>query len=225
MIRPEEITSASGLVYDACYDEETDDECCAGVLMRGMKMRDGTLQYDAVPRNQANLKVDADINSHSSSPPPEQIQTQAQQPQLKYSRRASTGKAKNAANQTPEKSMEDFMLTIALALEEGSIHEKKTTRLYECLDAGSWSEVAYTLLCENIPLKRKGKGYYACRVCQVPKKGHDCMYCDICSTPNDKHEKTDVHVCINCPRCFKIGKRNKKLVQIRSMGHECPHAM
>ena len=157
--------------------------------------------------------------------PPEQIQTQAQQPQLKYSRRASTGKAKNAANQTPEKSMEDFMLTIALALEEGSIHEKKTTRLYECLDAGSWSEVAYTLLCENIPLKRKGKGYYACRVCQVPKKGHDCMYCDICSTPNDKHEKTDVHVCINCPRCFKIGKRNKKLVQIRSMGHECPHAM
>ena len=119
--------------------------------------------------------------------------------------------------------MEDFTLTIDKALQEGSIDEKKATRLYECLDAGSWSEVAYTLLCEQIPLKRKGNGY-TCRVCQVPKKGHNCIYCEICSTPDDQHEKTVDHVCINCPKCFKVGKANKKLVQIRSAGHECPHA-
>lgn len=126
-------------------------------------------------------------------------------------------------DETPVISMEDLMHIIDTALSEHRIDEKKVERLHECLESDSWSKVAYTLLCEHIPLKRNGKGY-SCRVCQVPKKGHTCTYCHVCSTPKKKYEKDDEHVCINCPTCFDFGKKNKKLIQVKSKGHVCPRA-
>eukprot|EP00571_Detonula_confervacea_P002858 CAMPEP_0172329804 /NCGR_PEP_ID=MMETSP1058-20130122/61074_1 /TAXON_ID=83371 /ORGANISM="Detonula confervacea, Strain CCMP 353" /LENGTH=250 /DNA_ID=CAMNT_0013046995 /DNA_START=1608 /DNA_END=2360 /DNA_ORIENTATION=- len=117
---------------------------------------------------------------------------------------------------------EDCMNIIEDAFRDGSIDENKYARLHECIQAGDWSEVAFSLLCENIPLKRRGKGY-SCRVCQVPKKGHTCPYCPICSTPENKIKKNDEHVCINCPMCYEIGKKKKKMIQVKCEGHVCPH--
>jgi len=118
--------------------------------------------------------------------------------------------------------MEDCISTIEAAVSEHRIDAKKAERLQECLESGDWSEVAFSLLCEQIPMKRKGKGY-SCRVCQVPKKGHTCVYCHVCSTPEKKYKKDDEHVCINCPTCFEVGKKSKKLIQEICEGHVCPH--
>jgi hypothetical protein len=128
---------------------------------------------------------------------------------------------------TPEEpkstiTLEDFVHTIDTALQEQRIDEKKAERLHECLQSGDWPEVAFSLLCEQIPMKRKGNGY-SCRVCQVPKKGHTCMYCHVCSTPEKKLKKDDEHVCINCPTCFEVGKKNKKIIQVQCEGHVCSH--
>jgi hypothetical protein len=113
--------------------------------------------------------------------------------------------------------------TIDTALQEQRIDEKKAERLRELLRSdGDWIEKAYSLLCEQIPMKRKGNGY-SCRVCQVPKKGHTCMYCHVCTTPEKKLKKDDEHVCTNCPMCFEEGKKNKKLVQVVCGGRGCPH--
>ncbi|KAL7535448.1 hypothetical protein ACHAXR_006499 [Thalassiosira sp. AJA248-18] len=120
------------------------------------------------------------------------------------------------------RTMEDFTNTIDEAIREHRIDEKKTARLRECLQSGDWSEIAYTLLCEQIPLKRKGKGY-SCRVCKVPKKGHTCPFCHVCSTPTKAFKKDEEHVCFNCPTCFEFGKKNKKLIQVKCEGHVCPH--
>ena len=119
--------------------------------------------------------------------------------------------------------LEDFIQTIDEALQDQRIDEKKAERLHKCLQSGDWPEVAFSLLCEQIPMKRKGNGY-SCRVCQVPKKGHTCMYCHVCSTPEKKFKKDDEHVCINCPTCFEVGKKNKKIIQVQCEGHVCPHA-
>jgi hypothetical protein len=119
--------------------------------------------------------------------------------------------------------LEDFIQTIDTALQEQRIDEKKAERLHECLQSGDWADVAFSLLCEQIPMKRKGNGY-SCRVCQVPKKGHTCMYCHVCSTPEKKFKKDDEHVCMNCPTCFEVGKKNKKIIHVRCEGHVCPHA-
>ncbi|KAL9190267.1 hypothetical protein ACHAXT_007478 [Thalassiosira profunda] len=132
-------------------------------------------------------------------------------------KRAKTGKKKA----TVERTSDDFDHTIDGALSEGRIDAKKATRLRDCLKAGDWSEVAYSLLCEQIPLKRKGKGY-CCRICQVPKKGHNCPYCHVCSIPDGEKFKKE-HDCFNCSVCYLDGKRNKKLVQVRRGGPDCPH--
>ena len=116
----------------------------------------------------------------------------------------------------------DLDFTINQALEEKRIDQAKADRLHECLQAGDWSEIALSLLTEQIPRKRPGVGY-TCRVCQVPKKGHTCQYCEICSTSQNRIKKDNDHVCCNCPTCYKIGKKNKKLVQVKSEGHICPH--
>ncbi|KAL3826996.1 hypothetical protein ACHAXA_000060 [Cyclostephanos tholiformis] len=120
--------------------------------------------------------------------------------------------------------LEDFVQKINTALQEQRIDEKKAERLRECLQCGDWVDVAYSLLCVQIPEKRKGEGYYSCRVCQVPKKGHTCKYCHVCSSPEEKFKKDDEHVCMYCPMCFEVGKKNKKLVQVQCEGHVCPHA-
>ncbi len=119
--------------------------------------------------------------------------------------------------------LDDFVQKINTALQEQRIDEKKAERLRECLQFGDWAEVAFSLLCVQIPEKRKGEGY-SCRVCQVPKKGHMCTYCHICSTPEKKYKKDDEHVCINCPTCFEVGKKNKKIIQVQCEGHVCPNA-
>lgn len=118
--------------------------------------------------------------------------------------------------------MDDFISTIDDAVREQRIDEKKAERLHECLQSGDWSEVAFSLLCEQIPLKRKGKGY-SCRVCLVPKKGHSCLYCHVCSTPEKMFKKDDEHVCFNCLVCFEDGRKKKKLIQVNREGHVCPH--
>ncbi len=120
----------------------------------------------------------------------------------------------------------EFMQTINTALQEERIDEKKAERLCKCLHKDNWVDVAYSLLREQIPAKRKGEGYYySCRVCQVPKKLHTCKYCHVCSTPEEKFTKDDEHVCMYCPMCFEVGKKKKKLVQVKCEGHVCPHAM
>ena len=118
--------------------------------------------------------------------------------------------------------LEDFVQTIDEALQDQRIDEKKAERLHKCLQSGDWPEVAFSLLCEQIPMKRKGNGY-SCRVCQVPKKGHTCMYCHVCSTPEEKFKKDDEHVCMKCPMCYEVGKKNKKIIQVVCGGSECPH--
>ena len=117
---------------------------------------------------------------------------------------------------------EDFVQTIDEALQDQRIDEKKAERLHKCLQSGDWPEVAFSLLCEQIPMKRKGNGY-SCRVCQVPKKGHTCTYCHVCSTPEEKFKKDDEHVCMKCPMCYEVGKKNKKIIQVVCGGSECPH--
>lgn len=146
------------------------------------------------------------------------------------SRKKRTKKAHPSKNKPPtddaaktkERSLKDFSHIIETALQGGRIDEKKASRLDLCLAAGDWSEVAYFLLCEQIPLKRKGKGYF-CRICQEPKKGHSCPFCPICSTSEDRIRNDDDHVCFNCPVCFEAGKKEKKLVQITREGHVCPY--
>ena len=120
------------------------------------------------------------------------------------------------------RSMADFMQEINTALQEQRIDEKKAERLRECVHCGDWADVAFNLLCVQIPEKRKGEGY-SCRVCQVPKKGHTCTYCLVCSIPEKKYKKDDEHVCMYCPMCFEVGKKNKKLVQVQGDGHVCPY--
>ena len=120
------------------------------------------------------------------------------------------------------RSMADFMQEINTALQEQRIDEKKAERLRECVHCGDWADVAFNLLCVQIPEKRKGEGY-SCRVCQVPKKGHTCTYCLVCSIPEKKYKKDDEHVCMYCPMCFEVGKKNKKLVQVKCEGHVCPN--
>ena len=139
------------------------------------------------------------------------------------SRRAGTKpKQPKQKDTSPSMSKQDFKNTIDKAVSEDRIDEKKAARLNECIQEGDWSEIAYNLLCEQIPMKRKGKGYF-CRVCEVPKKGHACPYCPVCSTPESKHKKTDEHVCFNCPTCFEMGKKKKKLWQVQCEGHDCPY--
>ena len=48
-------------------------------------------------------------------------------------------------------------------------------------------------------------------------------YCPVCSTPVVRIKKGEEHACINCPYCFEVGKKCKKLVQIPRDGHVCPH--
>ena len=127
-----------------------------------------------------------------------------------------------SAEKTEIITMADCVNTIDKAVSEQRIDEKKAARLHDCLQAGNWSGVAFSLLCEHIPLKRNGNGY-SCRICLVPKKGHTCAYCHVCSTPKNKFKKGDEHVCINCPTCFNVGKKKKKLIQIKRDGHVCPH--
>ena len=131
-------------------------------------------------------------------------------------------KVSTNATQKPARTMDDFNNTIDDAVREQRIDNKKAARLQECLQSGDWSEVAFSMMCEQIPLKRKGKGY-CCRVCAVPTKGHICPYCHVCSTAENKFMKSDLHVCFHCPACFDHGKKKKKLVQIKTEGHDCPH--
>ena len=140
------------------------------------------------------------------------------------SRKKVMTKSNTFKKTTTEKSktIDDCMNIIDQALEEQRIDKKKAERLYGCFQLGDWSGVAFSLLCEQIPMKRKGKGY-SCRVCQVPKKGHTCVYCHICSTHGSKYKKADDHAHVNCPICYEIGKKNKKFVQTPLKGHTCPH--
>ena len=129
-----------------------------------------------------------------------------------------------AADKSLVRTMDDFNNTIDDAVREQRIDNKKAARLQECLQSGDWSEVAFSLMCEQIPLKRKGKGHYECRVCQVPKRGHKpCPYCHICSTATNKFKNDEEHVCFNCPLCFEAGKKKKKLIQVKREGHVCPY--
>lgn len=101
---------------------------------------------------------------------------------------------------------------------EERIDANKANRLRDCLH----SDDAITLLLrEQIPHKRKGKGFYKCRICEVPLKNHRCPYCPVCSTPQNKIEKDDDHVCVNCIKCFETGKRRKKLVQLNKRACNC----
>ena len=128
-----------------------------------------------------------------------------------------------AADKSLVRTMDDFNNTIDDAVREQRIDNKKATRLQECLQSGDWSEVAFSMMCEQIPLKRTGKGHYECRVCQVPKKGHKpCPYCHVCSTATNKFKNDEDHVCFNCPLCFDAGKKKTKLVQVKREGHVCP---
>eukprot|EP00984_Skeletonema_dohrnii_P002060 scaffold688_cov138-Skeletonema_dohrnii-CCMP3373.AAC.5 len=100
---------------------------------------------------------------------------------------------------------------------EERIDTKKAGRLRACLHS---EDIIRSLLTEQIPDKRKGRGFYSCRICQVPTKGHLCPYCPVCSTPTTKFSKNDSHVCINCVKCFDEGKKRKKLVQC--LKQKCP---
>ena len=71
-------------------------------------------------------------------------------------------------------SITDLEFTINQALEEKRIDQAKAGRLNECLQAGDWSEIALSLLTEQIPRKRRGGGY-TCRICQVPKTCSCCF--------------------------------------------------
>mmetsp|Transcript_15810 Transcript_15810/g.23457 ORF Transcript_15810/g.23457 Transcript_15810/m.23457 type:complete len:212 (+) Transcript_15810:117-752(+) len=104
---------------------------------------------------------------------------------------------------------------------EERIDAKKASRLRDCLHS---DDAITLLLCEQIPHKRRGKGFYKCRVCEVPIKGHVCPYCPVCSTPQQKIEKNDDHVCINCIKCYETGKKRKKLVQVNKRECECRNA-
>jgi hypothetical protein len=99
---------------------------------------------------------------------------------------------------------------IDTATAEGRIDSKKAERLRKCLNS---DDIISSLLSEQIPKLRRGKGY-KCRVCQVPVKGHLCPYCPVCSTPVNKVKKNDEHMHVNCIKCFEEGKKRKKLVQI-----------
>ncbi len=101
---------------------------------------------------------------------------------------------------------------------EERIDANKASRLRDCLHS---DDAILLLLREQIPHKRKGKGFYKCRICEVPVKGHVCPYCPICSTPQNKIEKSVDHVCINCIKCYEAGKRRKKLVQLKKRECKC----
>lgn len=101
---------------------------------------------------------------------------------------------------------------------EERIDANKASRLRDCLNS---DDALMLLLCEQIPHKRRGKGFYKCRVCLVPVKGHVCPYCPVCSTPQNKIEKDDEHICINCIKCFEAGKKKKKLVQVNKRECKC----
>ena len=101
---------------------------------------------------------------------------------------------------------------------EARIDSKKAGRLRDCLHS---DDAITLLLCEQIPRKRRGKGFYKCRICEVPLKGHVCPYCPVCSTPQSKIEKDDDHVCINCIKCYEAGKKKKQLVQLRKTECKC----
>jgi hypothetical protein len=101
---------------------------------------------------------------------------------------------------------------------EERIDANKANRLRDCLNS---DDAIMLLLCEQIPHKRKGKGFYKCRVCEVPVKGHVCPYCPVCSTPQNKIEKDDDHVCFNCIKCYDEGKKRKKLVQVNKRECKC----
>eukprot|EP00986_Skeletonema_menzelii_P020767 scaffold32243_cov166-Skeletonema_menzelii.AAC.3 len=101
---------------------------------------------------------------------------------------------------------------------EGRIDGKKACRLRACLNS---DDIILSLLVEQIPKQRKGKGY-KCRICEVPVKGHVCQYCPVCSTSQKKIKKTDSHVCVNCDKCFHEGKKKKKLVQCLKQNCPCP---
>lgn len=129
---------------------------------------------------------------------------------------------KQTTQQTTTTNPDDKMKTcfdiIDKAEAEERIDASKANRLRDCLH----SDDAITLLLrEQIPHKRKGKGFYKCRICEVPIKGHVCPYCPVCSTPQNKIEKGDDHVCINCIKCFETGKRRKKLVQVNKRECKC----
>ena len=101
---------------------------------------------------------------------------------------------------------------------EERIDSNKAGRLRECLHS---DDAILLLLREQIPHKRKGKGFYKCRICEVPVKGHVCPYCPVCSTPQNKIEKGVDHICINCVKCYEAGKRRKKLVQLKKRECKC----
>ena len=74
-------------------------------------------------------------------------------------KRSKKSSSTDKAHNTDVVSLEDCKNTIDNAVSEERIDEKKAARLHECLQAGNWSEIAYSLLCEQIPMKRRGKGY------------------------------------------------------------------
>ena len=103
---------------------------------------------------------------------------------------------------------------------EERIDAKKAARLRELLDTESMADMVFSLICEQIPLKRKN--VYKCKICEVALKGHTCRYCPLCSTC-DKRNPKEGHICIYCQACFDYGKKKKKVVKILREGHDCPH--
>lgn len=120
--------------------------------------------------------------------------------------------------------MEDCLNLIDDAVSKQRINEYKASRLRECLQAGTLMDVVYSLLSEQIPLKRQGgaagTGGYRCKLCDEPLKGHICKWCPVCSTQENKVENVN-HVHFNCILCFDEGKKKKKLVQVHKS--RCPH--
>ena len=111
-----------------------------------------------------------------------------------------------------------YFALIDKAKKEGRIDVKKADRLRACLNS---DDIIRSLLVEQIPKQRNGKGFYKCRVCVVPVRGHVCPYCPVCSTDKKKIRKNDSHVCVNCAKCFDEGKKKKKLVQCKKQNCPC----
>lgn len=66
-------------------------------------------------------------------------------------RKTETKKRSVSDDETFSKTKNDFEYIIENALEEKRIDQFKADRLYGSLSSGDWSEVAFNLLCENIP--------------------------------------------------------------------------
>jgi rubrerythrin len=124
------------------------------------------------------------------------------------------------------KTLKDCHEFINKAEAEHRISTPKATRLRHCLQSTSLTETIFQLLAEQIPSKRptsKTKGGYQCKICLEPLKGHLCPYCPVCSTPEMRYAKDGGHSCFNCVQCFELGKKRKKLVQVRIGDGSCAH--